>query len=60
MIRSGLRTTTAGIPPAVSLAARIAPVAGHGPSGIGKMASRPVAIRRAPPRTATAAARSSR
>ena len=53
MIRDGLE------PVAVSIAARTAPVPGHGPSGIGKLESRVAPISSAPRSTAWVATFSS-
>ena len=57
---SGLPATRSAVrPAAVSIAASTAPVAGHGPSGIGNVASRVAPISSAPRSTAWVAIRSS-
>ena len=60
IVGSGLPITIEALrPTAVSTAASTAPVPGHGPSGIGKTASRVAPIRSAPRRTAWVATLSS-
>ena len=56
---SGLPTERASAPVAASTAATTEPVAGHGPSGIGKVASRLVHHTSAPRSAACTAPRSS-
>src|SRR6185436_16449896 len=56
---SGLPTLRAVRPVAYSTAATIVPVPGHGPSGMGKVASRPAASRSAPRSPACVATRRS-
>ena len=57
--RSGLPPISAVFPEAVSTAARIAPVPGQAPPGIGRVGSRLVAKRAAPPCRARVAVSSS-